>query len=77
MVAPAKGAAAARRRLAGDGVLELGTTVWGAAGPYTELEERRTQPGLQGGVSGGHGGSHCEGAAQLTAARGGKGYGSG
>jgi hypothetical protein len=62
----------ARRRLAGDfagdGVLELGTTVWGAAGPYAELGERRTQPGLQGGVSGGHGGSHREGAARPTLA---------
>jgi hypothetical protein len=42
-----------RRRLpddlAGDGILELGATVWDVAGLYAELGERRTQPGLQGG----------------------------
>jgi hypothetical protein len=38
--------------LAGEDVLELGATVWDAAGLYAELGERRTQPGLQGGGSG-------------------------
>jgi hypothetical protein len=64
----ARGRGPGRRRLAGDGVLELGTTVWGAVGPYAELGVRRTQPGLQGGVSGGHGCSHREGAARPTLA---------
>jgi hypothetical protein len=38
--------------LAGDGVLELGATVWDADGLYAELGGQRTQPGLQGGGSG-------------------------
>jgi hypothetical protein len=61
--------------LTGDGVLELRATFCDMDRLYAERGTRRTRPRALEGGSGGHGGSHREGAARLTAARGGKGYG--
>jgi hypothetical protein len=62
--------------LAGDltrvGVLEFRATFCDKDKLYAERGARRTRPWAPKGDSGGHGGSHREGVARLTAARGGK-----
>jgi hypothetical protein len=74
---PVKPTAELAGDLTGVGILEFRATFCDKDKPYAERGARRTRPWAPEGDSGGHGGSHREGAARLTAARGGKAYSSG